>query len=39
MALKLFAGVRVRDFAAARRWYEQLLGVPSFVRRATANAR
>jgi hypothetical protein len=30
MALHLFAGVRVRDFAAARRWYEQLLGEPTF---------
>jgi glyoxalase/bleomycin resistance protein/dioxygenase superfamily protein len=31
MALDLFAGMRVRDFAAARPWYERLLGgEPSF---------
>jgi catechol 2,3-dioxygenase-like lactoylglutathione lyase family enzyme len=30
MALTLFAGLPVRDFAAARPWYEQLLGEPSF---------
>ncbi len=30
MSLHLFAGVRVRDFVAARRWYEQLFGEPSF---------
>ena len=30
MGLALFAGLRVRDFAAARGWYEQLLGEPSF---------
>lgn len=30
MPLHLFAGVRVRDFDAARRWYEQLLGEPAF---------
>ena len=30
MALHLFAGLRVRDYAAARPWYEQLLGEPSF---------
>jgi hypothetical protein len=30
MSLHLFAGVRVRDFQAARPWYEQLLGEPSF---------
>jgi hypothetical protein len=29
MAVHLFAGLRVRDFAAARPWYEQLLGEPS----------
>jgi catechol 2,3-dioxygenase-like lactoylglutathione lyase family enzyme len=29
--MHLFAGLRVRDFAAARPWYEQLLGEPSFV--------
>ncbi len=31
MALHLFAGLRVRDFHAARPWYEQLLGEPSFL--------
>lgn len=30
MSLHLFAGLPVRDFAAARAWYEQLLGEPSF---------
>jgi len=30
MGLHLFAGLRVRDFAAARPWYEQLLGEPAF---------
>ena len=30
MALALFAGIRVRELAAARAWYEQLLGAPSF---------
>jgi catechol 2,3-dioxygenase-like lactoylglutathione lyase family enzyme len=30
MALHLFAGLRVRDYRAARPWYEQLLGEPSF---------
>ena len=30
MALHLFAGLRVRSFAAARPWYEQLLGEPAF---------
>jgi catechol 2,3-dioxygenase-like lactoylglutathione lyase family enzyme len=30
MALHLFAGLRVRDFAAARPWYERLLGEPTF---------
>jgi hypothetical protein len=28
MSLHLFAGLRVRDFQAARAWYEQLLGEP-----------
>jgi len=28
--MHLFAGLRVRDFAAARSWYELLLGEPSF---------
>jgi len=35
MALALFAGIRVRDFAAARAWYERLLGEPSFFPHAT----
>lgn len=30
MSLHLFAGLRVRDFQAARPWYEQLLGEPTF---------
>jgi catechol 2,3-dioxygenase-like lactoylglutathione lyase family enzyme len=30
MSLHLFAGLRVRDFQAARRWYERLLGEPTF---------
>jgi catechol 2,3-dioxygenase-like lactoylglutathione lyase family enzyme len=30
MSLHLFAGLRVRDFQAARAWYEQLLGEPTF---------
>jgi catechol 2,3-dioxygenase-like lactoylglutathione lyase family enzyme len=30
MSLHLFAGLRVRDFAAARAWYERLLGQPTF---------
>ena len=30
MSLHLFAGLRVRDFAAARGWYETLFGEPSF---------
>jgi catechol 2,3-dioxygenase-like lactoylglutathione lyase family enzyme len=30
MGLHLFAGLRVRDFATARAWYEQLLGEPTF---------
>jgi predicted enzyme related to lactoylglutathione lyase len=29
--MHLFAGLRVRDFAAARPWYEQLFGEPSMV--------
>ena len=28
--LALFAGLRVADLAAARPWYERLLGEPSF---------
>jgi catechol 2,3-dioxygenase-like lactoylglutathione lyase family enzyme len=35
MGLHLFAGLRVRDFAAARAWYERLLGAPSFLPHAT----
>jgi hypothetical protein len=30
MSLHLFAGLRVRDFQAARPWYERLLGEPTF---------
>ena len=35
MSLALFAGIRVRDLSAARAWYEQLLGEPSFFPNAT----
>ena len=35
MSLHLFAGLRVRDFQAARPWYEQLLGEPAFFPHAT----
>jgi catechol 2,3-dioxygenase-like lactoylglutathione lyase family enzyme len=35
MALHLFAGLRVRDFEAARAWYERLFGEPSFLPHAT----
>jgi catechol 2,3-dioxygenase-like lactoylglutathione lyase family enzyme len=35
MALHLFAGLRVRDFEAARPWYERLLGEPSLFPHAT----
>ena len=35
MGVHLFAGVRVRDFEAARRWYERLLGEPTFLPHAT----
>jgi hypothetical protein len=35
MSLHLFAGMRVRDFQAARPWYEQLLGEPAFLPHAT----
>jgi predicted enzyme related to lactoylglutathione lyase len=31
MSLHLFAGLRVRDFRAARPWYERLFGEPSFL--------
>jgi hypothetical protein len=35
MSLHLFAGLRVRDFQAARPWYELLLGEPAFFPHAT----
>jgi hypothetical protein len=35
MSLALFAGLPVRDFAAAQQWYERLLGDPSFFPHAT----
>jgi catechol 2,3-dioxygenase-like lactoylglutathione lyase family enzyme len=35
MTLHLFAGMRVRDFRAARAWYERLLGEPTFFPHAT----
>ncbi len=35
MSLHLFAGLRVRDFKAARPWYERLLGEPTFFPHAT----
>jgi catechol 2,3-dioxygenase-like lactoylglutathione lyase family enzyme len=36
VGLDLFAGIRVSDFAAARAWYERLLGgEPSFTPHAT----
>jgi catechol 2,3-dioxygenase-like lactoylglutathione lyase family enzyme len=36
MALDLFAGVRVRDYGAAKAWYERLLGrEPAFLAHAT----
>ncbi len=35
MAPHLFAGLRVRDFQAARPWYERLLGEPTFFPHAT----
>jgi catechol 2,3-dioxygenase-like lactoylglutathione lyase family enzyme len=35
VSLHLFAGLRVRDFAAARPWYERLLGEPTFFPHAT----
>jgi catechol 2,3-dioxygenase-like lactoylglutathione lyase family enzyme len=31
MALHLFAGLRVRDFGAARQWYDRVLGEPTFL--------
>ncbi len=38
MPLHLFAGLRVRDFQAARPWYERLLGEPTFFSHATVDA-
>lgn len=35
MGLHLFAGLRVREFAAARSWYRQLLGEPTVLPHAT----
>jgi catechol 2,3-dioxygenase-like lactoylglutathione lyase family enzyme len=35
MSVHLFAGLRVRDFAAALAWYERLLGEPTFFPHAT----
>ena len=35
MSLHLFAGLRVRDFEAARPWYERLFGEPAFLPHAT----
>jgi catechol 2,3-dioxygenase-like lactoylglutathione lyase family enzyme len=31
----VFAGLRVREFAEARKWYERLLGEPTFLAHAT----
>lgn len=35
MLLHLFAGLRVRDFEAARPWYELLFGEPAFLPHST----
>ena len=35
MSLHLFAGLRVRDYQAARPWYERLLGEPTFLAHET----
>jgi catechol 2,3-dioxygenase-like lactoylglutathione lyase family enzyme len=35
MSVHLFAGIRVRDFGAARAWYDRLLGEPTFFPHAT----
>ena len=35
MSLHLFAGLRVRDYSAARAWYDRLLGEPTFFPHAT----
>jgi hypothetical protein len=37
MTVALFAGIRVHDVAAARRWYERLLGEPSFFPTSTTS--
>ena len=39
MPLHLFAGMRVRDFQAARPWCEQLLGEPTFFPHTTEAVR
>jgi catechol 2,3-dioxygenase-like lactoylglutathione lyase family enzyme len=35
MPPQLYAGLRVRDFGAAREWYERLLGEPAFFPHST----
>ena len=35
MSFELFAGLRVRDFGEALKWYERLLGEPTFSPHAT----
>jgi pyruvate-formate lyase len=35
MSLRLFAGLRVRDFQVSRPWYERLLGEPAFLPHST----
>jgi catechol 2,3-dioxygenase-like lactoylglutathione lyase family enzyme len=35
MSLHVFAGLRVRDFSAARAWYDRLLGEPTSFPHAT----
>ena len=35
MSVHVYAGLRVRDFEAARPWYEQLFGEPTFFPNAT----
>jgi catechol 2,3-dioxygenase-like lactoylglutathione lyase family enzyme len=35
VSLHLFVGLRVRDFRAARPWYERLLGEPTFFPHST----
>ncbi len=39
MSLHLFAGLRVREFEAARPWYERLVGEPTFLPHATEAVR